>query len=51
MEETKNPPQQGENPVKMSRFDPGKMDPASSPTPMFRLLYLPARYNPRSTGP
>src|SRR5574341_625792 len=37
MEETKNPPQHGENPVRMSRLDPGKIDPASRPTPMFRL--------------
>ncbi len=51
MEETKNPPQQGENPVKINRFEPGKMEPARSPAPMLRLLYRPARWSPKSTGP
>ena len=41
----------GEKPLKMSRFDPGKMDPASSPTPMFRLPCRPERNRPRSSGP
>ncbi len=38
MEETKNPPQHGEKPVKTSRLDPGKIEPARRPAPMFRLL-------------
>jgi len=51
MEEMKKPLQQGENPVTIMRLQPGKMEPASKPTPKFKLFNRPDRWSPRSTGP
>ena len=40
LEEIKKPCQQGEIPLNISRFDPGKIEPASKPAPILRLLCL-----------